>query len=80
MTVLDDDTAALLVSKTSLSVQEQGAGDAFTVRPAVRPSGPVTVTVTGQADTALRVRSGSSGSQPRSGSVGTTGGRRRRSR
>ena len=64
VTVLDDDTAALLVSKTSLSVQEQGAGDAFTVRPAVRPSGPVTVTVTGQTDTALRVRSGSPGSQP----------------
>ena len=64
VTVLDDDTAALRVSKTSLSVQEQGAGDAFTVRPAVRPSGPVTVTVSGQTGTALRVRPQSLGFGP----------------
>ena len=54
VTVVDDDTASVVLTPTTLSVDEGDAtGDAYTVELATQPSAEVTVTVTGQANTDL---------------------------
>ena len=54
VTVTDDDTAAIVLSGTDLTVTEgDAAGSSYTVRLATQPSGSVTVTITGQASTDL---------------------------
>ena len=55
VTVLDADTAALVLSETALDVQEQGPAVELTLRLATAPVDPVTVTVTGHDGTDLRV-------------------------
>ena len=52
VTVDDDDTAALVLSTGSLDVTE-GASKTYTVKLATRPTGNVTVTITGHAGTDL---------------------------
>ena len=56
VTVTDNDTPGLVLSKMSMSVAE-GSSDTYTVRLATQPTGQVTVTVTvgGTAGTALSV-------------------------
>ena len=54
VTVTDDDTAGLVLSKTTLAVTE-GASASYTVKLATQPTGQVTVTVGGMTDTALSV-------------------------
>ena len=56
VTVTDDDTAGLVLSKATLAVTE-GASASYTVKLATQPTGQVTVTVTvgGTADTDLSV-------------------------
>ena len=59
VTVTDDDTAAIVLSPTTLRVTE--GGDAtYTVELATEPSGQVTVTVDGADGTDLTVVSGGS--------------------
>ena len=54
VTVDDDETVSVVLSKTTLSVDEGGAaGSDYTVRLSHQPSEDVTVTVTGQAGTDL---------------------------
>ena len=54
VTVVDNDTASVVLSETTLSVDEGDAtGAAYTVELATQPSGEATVTVTGQAGTDL---------------------------
>ena len=54
VTVTDDDTAAIVLSETDLTVTEEySAGSSYTVKLATQPSGEVTVTVSGQAGTDL---------------------------
>ena len=54
VTVTDDDTAAIVLSETDLTVTEgYSAGSSYTVKLATQPSGEVTVTVSGQAGTDL---------------------------
>ena len=54
VTVTDDDTPALVLSKTGLAVtEEDAAGSTYTVRLATQPSGSVSVAITGQASTDL---------------------------
>ena len=54
VTVTDDDTAAIVLSETSLTVTEgDAAGSSYTVKLATQPSGSVTVSITGQASTDL---------------------------
>ena len=54
VTVTDDDTPALVLSKTGLTVtEEDAAGSTYTVRLATQPSGSVSVAITGQASTDL---------------------------
>ena len=55
VTVDDDETAALVLSKSALPVVEQEPAVSFTVKLASAPSAPVMVTVTGHAGTDLRV-------------------------
>ena len=55
VTVLDDDTAALVLSKTELGVTEQGPGGSFTVALASAPTAPVTVTVASPAESGLTI-------------------------
>ena len=56
VTVTDDDTAGIVLSKTALSVTEgDDAGVSYTVTLATQPSDTVTVTVGGHAGTALSV-------------------------
>ena len=61
VTVLDADTAALVLSETALDVQEQGPAVELTLRLASAPVDPVTVTVTGHDGTDLRVSPASHG-------------------
>ena len=54
VTITDDDERAIVLSETSLEVDEgDSAGESYTVRLASRPTAGVTVTVTGQANTDL---------------------------
>ena len=54
VTVDDDETVAVVLSKTSLSVtEEDAAGETYTVKLSHQPSQQVTVTVTGQSGTDL---------------------------
>ena len=54
VTITDDDQAGIVLSETGLTVAEgDAAGSSYTVRLATRPSGGVTVTVSGQAGTDL---------------------------
>ena len=54
VTVTDDDTAAIVLSETGLTVTEgDAAGSSYTVKLATQPSGSVTVSITGQASTDL---------------------------
>ena len=54
MTVTDDDTPAVVLGKTSLTVAEgDAAGTSYTVKLATRPSGSVAVSITGHAGTDL---------------------------
>ena len=54
VTVTDDDTPALVLSKTGLTVtEEDAAGSTYTVRLATEPTGSVSVAITGQASTDL---------------------------
>ena len=54
VTVVDDDTASVVLTPTTLSVDEgNSAGASYTVELATQPSAEVTVTVTGQANTDL---------------------------
>ena len=54
VTVDDDETVSVVLSKTALSVDEgDDTGDTYTVKLATQPSETVTVTVTGQAGTDL---------------------------
>ena len=54
VTVTDDETVAVVLSKTALSVTEQDTtGASYTVKLSHRPSENVTVTVTGQSGTDL---------------------------
>ena len=55
VTVVDDDMAALVLSKTELSVTEQGPGGSFTVALASAPTAPVTVTVASPAESGLTI-------------------------
>ena len=51
MTVDDDETVSIVLSKTSLTVVEgAAAGQTYTVKLSHEPSEEVTVTVTGQDD------------------------------
>ena len=54
VTVTDDDTPGLVLSKSELAVTE-GASANYTVKLATQPTGPVTVTVGGTAGTDLSV-------------------------
>ena len=54
VTVTDNDTPGLVLSKTTLAVTE-GASASYTVKLATQPTGPVTVTVDGTAGTDLSV-------------------------
>ena len=54
VTVTDDDTPELVLSKSELAVTE-GASASYTVKLATQPTGPVTVTVGGTAGTDLSV-------------------------
>ena len=52
--ITDDDTAALVLSETALTVDEgDAAGRTYTVKLGTEPTADVTVTVTGHADTDL---------------------------
>ena len=54
VTVTDDDTAAIVLSETGLTVTEgDAAGTSYTVKLATRPSGSVSVAITGHAGTDL---------------------------
>ena len=54
VTVTDDDTADIVLSKTDLAVTEgDAAGSSYTVKLATQPSGSATVTISGQASTDL---------------------------
>ena len=54
VTLTDDDTAAIVLSKTGLSVTEgDAAGTSYTVKLATEPTGEVTVTISGHAGTDL---------------------------
>ena len=54
VTVTDDDTAAIVLSETDLTVTEgDAAGSSYTVRLATQPSGSVTVTISGHDGTDL---------------------------
>ena len=54
VTVNDNETVAVVLSKSSLSVTEEGAtGETYTVKLSHQPSEQVTVTVTGQSGTDL---------------------------
>ena len=54
VTVTDDDQAGIVLGERDLTVAEgDAAGSSYTVRLATRPSGGVTVTVSGQAGTDL---------------------------
>ena len=54
MTVTDDDTAAVVLSETDLTVTEgDAAGSSYTVKLATQPSGSVSVSITGHASTDL---------------------------
>ena len=54
VTVTDNDTLAVVLSETHLTVTEGAtAGSSYTVKLATKPSGAVTVTVSGQAGTDL---------------------------
>ena len=54
MTITDDDTAAIVLSETGLTVTEgDAAGSSYTVRLATQPSGSVTVTISGHDGTDL---------------------------
>ena len=54
VTVTDDDTAAIVLSETDLTVTEgDAAGSSYTVKLATRPSGSVTVSITGHDGTDL---------------------------
>ena len=56
VTVTDDDTPEVLLSESSLSVEEGNtAGGTYTVKLSHPPTGEVTVTVTGQAGTDLTI-------------------------
>ena len=55
VTVADDDTPALVLSKTALAVTEQEPAVSFTVKLASEPTAPVTVTVDGHAGNDLDV-------------------------
>ena len=54
VTVMDNDTPGLVLSKSELAVTE-GASASYTVKLATQPTGPVTVTVGGMTGTALSV-------------------------
>ena len=54
VTVTDNDTPGLVLSKSELAVTE-GASASYTVKLATQPTGPVTVTVGGTAGTDLSV-------------------------
>ncbi len=45
VTIYDDDSDAIIVSKTSASVAEGGAGDSYTIELATTPTNPVTIIV-----------------------------------
>ena len=54
VTVTDDDTAAIVLSETDLTVTEgDAAGSSYTVKLATQPSGSVTVTISGHDGTDL---------------------------
>ena len=54
VTVTDDDTAAVVLSETGVTVTEgDAAGSSYTVKLATEPSGSVSVSITGQAGTDL---------------------------
>ncbi len=54
VTVSDDDSRGVVLSKTGLTVTEgEAAGSSYTVKLATRPTGEVTVTVSGHAGTDL---------------------------
>ena len=54
VTVTDDDSADIVLSKTDLAVTEgDAAGTSYTVALATEPSGSVSVSITGHADTDL---------------------------
>ena len=54
VTVTDDDTAGVVLSETDLTVTEgYSAGSSYTVKLATRPSGSVSVSITGHAGTDL---------------------------
>ena len=55
VTITDDDSPALALSKTAFSVLEGGAAGTYTVALATQPSADVTVTVSGAAGTDLTV-------------------------
>ena len=55
VTVVDDDTAALVLSETELGVTEQETGGSFTVALASAPTAPVTVTVASPAESGLTI-------------------------
>ena len=56
VTVDDDETVSIVLSKTTLTVDEEGAdGETYTVKLATQPTVEVTVTVTGQDQTDLEL-------------------------
>ena len=56
VTVDDDETVSIVLSKTTLTVDEEDAtGGTYTVKLSHEPSGEVTVTVTGQDETDLEL-------------------------
>ena len=56
VTVTDDDTAAIVLSESALTLTEgDDTGDSYTVKLAAQPSGAVTVTIGGHSGTALSV-------------------------
>ena len=62
VTVTDDDEKGIVLSETSLKVDEgDSAGESYTVRLATQPTAGVTVTVTGQANTDLSLSGLTSG-------------------
>ena len=65
VTVTDDDTAAIVLSETGLTVTEgDAAGSSYTVRLATQPSDTVIVTISGHDGTDLTLRRDDVDQQP----------------
>ena len=68
VTVSDDDAKGIVLSRTSLTLEEgDTTGEAYTVRLATLPGGNVSVAITGQAGTDLSLDKTTSPSPPATG-------------